>query len=127
MDMSLEVIHALKSIARTKDVDEEMILETLRLALISAARKKFGASCRVNVDIDEQAGKLDVYCLKTVVEEVEDPQVEISLEEARKSDPQVELGQEVRVDIPIEAFGRNAIQAAKQLSLIHISEPTRPY
>jgi len=125
MDMSLEVIHALKSIARTKDVDEEMILETLRLALISAARKKFGASCRVNVDIDEQAGKLDVYCLKTVVEEVEDPQVEISLEEARKSDPQVELGQEVRVDIPIEAFGRNAIQAAKQIVVQRVREAER--
>lgn len=59
MDMSLEVIHALKSIARSKEVDEELILETLRVALVSAAKKKFGAECRVDVAIDEEAGKLE--------------------------------------------------------------------
>lgn len=125
MDMSLEVIHALKSIARSKEVDEELILETLRVALVSAARKKFGASCRVEVAIDEDAGKLEVYCLKTAVETVEDPELEISIGDARKIDPDVSPGDEVKIDIPIEAFGRNAIQAAKQIVVQRVREAER--
>ncbi len=125
MDMSLEVIHALKSIARSKEVDEELILETLRVALVSAAKKKFGAECRVDVAIDEEAGKLEVFCLKTAVEKVEDPAVEISLEEARRIDPEAKLGDDVKIVIPIEAFGRNAIQAAKQIVVQRVREAER--
>ncbi len=125
MDMSLEIIHALKSIARSKDVDEELILETLRLALASAVKKKFGASCRVEVEIDEQAGKLEVSCLKSVVEEVIDPQLEITVEEAREIDPEARLGEDVRIDVPIRALGRNAIQAAKQIVVQKVREAER--
>lgn len=125
MDMSLEIIHALKSIARTKDVDEKMVLETVQLALVSAARKKLGASSQISVEIDDQAGKLGIYCIKNVVDKVVNPEAEISLEEAKTIDPHAEIGRQVRIEIPIAAFGRNAIQAAKQIVIQKVREAER--
>ncbi len=125
MDMSLEIIHALKSIARTKDVDEKMVLETVQLALVSAARKKMGQSSQICVEIDEQAGKLNVYCIKNVVDQVTNPEVEISLDEARAIDPDASVGKEIRIEIPIASFGRNAVQAAKQIVIQKVREAER--
>ena len=71
MDISFEIVQALKSIARAKDVDEDLIIETLQAGLISAARKKFGPESRITVDIDEELSKLTVYCTKDVVKEIE--------------------------------------------------------
>ena len=77
MDMSFEIVQALKSIARAKDVDEELIIETLQAGLISAARKKFGPESRITVEMDKELSKLTVYCSKDVVEEVEDVTLEV--------------------------------------------------
>jgi N utilization substance protein A len=125
MDMSFEIIQALKQIAREKDVDENLIIETLQAALVSAARKKYGASSNIVAEIDENLGRLQVYCSKNVVEKVEDPQTQICLAEALEISPDAAVGQEVRIEIPPEHFGRNAIQAAKQVVIQRIREAER--
>lgn len=125
MDMSLEIIHALKSIARTKDVDEKMVLETVQLALASAAKKKLGPSSQVVVEINQEVGKLTVYCIKNVVNQVVNPEVEISLDEAVAIDPEASVGCQVRIEVPIGAFGRNAVQAAKQIVIQKVREAER--
>jgi N utilization substance protein A len=125
MDISFEIIQALKSIARAKEVDEDLIIETLQAGLISAARKKFGPESRITVDIDKELSKLTVYCTKDVVEEVEDKQFQITLEEAREIDPDAEPGKELKFEIPLAAFGRNAIQAMKQVVTQRVREAER--
>ncbi|MGD8627914.1 MAG: transcription termination factor NusA [bacterium] len=125
MDISFEIVQALKSIARAKEVDESLIIETLQAGLISAARKKFGPESRITVDIDEELSKLTVYCTKDVVEEVEDKQFHITLEDAREIDPDAQLGKELKFEIPLAAFGRNAIQAMKQVVTQRVREAER--
>jgi N utilization substance protein A len=125
MDLNFEIVQALKLIAREKDVDENLIIETLQAALQSAARKKFGASSNICVEIDENLGSLNVYCLKRVVETVESPDTEIGPEEALEINPDVKPGDDIRIEIPIEHFGRNAIQAAKQVVIQRVREAER--
>ena len=125
MDMSFEVLQALKLIAREKDVDENLIMETLQAALVSAARKKYGAMANIVAEMDEDLGSLHIYCLKTVVDKVEDPQIQIGLMEAIDIDADAVLGQELRIEIPPEQFGRNAIQAAKQVVIQRVREAER--
>jgi len=125
MDMSFEVIQALKLIAREKDVDENLIIETLQAALVSAARKKYGAMANIVSEMDENLGSLHIYCLKMVVEKVEDPQTQIGLMEAIDIDADAAVGQELRIEIPPEHFGRNAIQAAKQVVIQRVREAER--
>jgi len=125
MDISFEIVQALKSIARAKEVDEDLIVETLQVGLISAARKKFGPESRITVDIDKELSKLTVYCTKDVVEEVEDKQMQITLADAREIDPDAELGKELKFEIPLAAFGRNAIQAMKQVVIQRVREAER--
>ncbi len=125
MDLSFEIIQALKTIARSKEVDESLIIETLEAALISAARKKFGAESKIEVDINQEENKLNVYCCKEVVGEVEDPQTQMTLEDAREIDPSAEAGQELKMEIPLAQFGRNAIQTAKQVVIQRVREAER--
>jgi N utilization substance protein A len=125
MDMSFEVIQALKAIAREKDVDENLIIETLQAALVSAARKKYGATSRIVAEISEDQGRLQVYCFKDVVEKVEDAEQQIALAGAHEIDPDAAVGQEIKIEIPPEHFGRNAIQAAKQVVIQRIREAER--
>ena len=125
MDLSFEIIQALKTIARSKEVDESLIIETLEAGLISAARKKFGAESNIEVDINQEENRLNVYCCKEVVGEVEDPQTQMTLEDAREIDPSAEVGQELKMEIPLAAFGRNAIQAAKQVVIQRVREAER--
>ena len=125
MDLSFEIIQALKTIARSKEVDESLIIETLEAGLISAARKKFGAESNIEVDINQEENRLNVYCCKEVVGEVEDPQTQMTLEDAREIDPSAEVGRELKMEIPLAAFGRNAIQAAKQVVIQRVREAER--
>jgi N utilization substance protein A len=125
MDMSFEVIQALKAIAREKDVDENLIIETLQAALVSAARKRYGASARIIAEMDEDLGRLQVFCCKDVVETVEEPELQISVADAQMISAGAVAGEEIRIEIPAEHFGRNAIQAAKQVVVQRIREAER--
>ncbi len=125
MEISFEIVQALKSIARAKDVDEDLIIESLQAGLISAARKKFGPESQITVEMDKELSRLTVYCTKNVVEQVEDKQLEINLEDAREIDPKAETGKELKFEIPTAAFGRNAIQAAKQVVIQRVREAER--
>jgi len=125
MDMSFEIIQALKAIAREKDVDENLIIESLQAALVSAARKKYGALSKIVAEVDENLGRLQVYCLRTLWRRSRNPQLQISLEDARDVEEACEVGQELKIEIPPEHFGRNAIQAAKQVVIQRIREAER--
>ncbi len=125
MPTGFEIIQALKQIAREKDVDEELIIETLVAGLVSAARKKYGQESNITVDVDQEAGNIAVYRVRKVVETVEDEVLEVSVAEAAEYQPGIGPGEELRVEIPLVDFGRNAIQAAKQVVIQRVREAER--
>ena len=92
MNADLNIIEALGQIAREKNVDREMVIETLSDALVSAARKRYGNADNFEVQIDPDSGRMTVVARKTVVEEVNEPELEIGVDEAQEIDHQAQLG-----------------------------------
>lgn len=123
--MNYEVVEALGQIIREKNVDRDIIWETLKSGLIAAAKKRFGTGDNLDVRIDEKSGTIEMVAIRTVVEEVEDPELELSLAEALEIDPSVSPGQEIEQPLPFADFGRNAIQAVKQVVVQRVREAER--
>ena len=123
--MNYEVIEALGQIIREKNIEKDLVWETLKMGLVAAAKKRFGVGDRIDVTIDEQSGKMEMTAYQDVVEEVEDPENEITLDEARKIDPDVNIGDELKQSLPFDDFGRNAIQAVKQVVVQRVREAER--
>lgn len=122
-----EVILALKAIAEEKGISEEMLFETLEDAMIAAYKKNYvnSGSQNVRVNIDRETGEIKVFSLRRIVEEVMDPQDEISLEEAKEIDPRYELLDMVENEVTPANFARVAAQSAKQIVTQRIKEAER--
>ena len=119
------IVEALGQIAREKNVDRELVVQTLADALISAAKRHYGNTENYEVDIDAAQGKMAVYARKTVVEEVVEPSMEILLADARDIDPHAQLGSVLVQQLNFADFGRNAIQTAKQILIQRVREAER--
>ncbi len=122
---NLEIAEALRQITREKSIDMSMVLETLKAGLLLAAKKMFGSSENIEVNVNQNSGQIDIFAVKKVVEEVKKPNLQIALQDAKEIDPEVELGGEVRVELSLSDFGRNAILAAKQVLMQRIREVER--
>ncbi len=125
MNANLNIIEALGQIAREKNVDRDMVIETLADALVSAARKRYGNGDNFEAQIDPETGSMAVMARKTVVDEVNEPDLEIELEPAREIDHQAQLGSVVFEELNLADFGRNAIQTAKQILIQRVREAER--
>jgi N utilization substance protein A len=123
--MSFEVLETLNQIAREKNLELDYVVETLKSALLVAARRKFGTEDNLQVELDQRTGEITVTSIKKVVDKVEDSATEISVEEAKKYDENAEAGDEMELEIPFEEFGRNAIIAAKQMLTQKVREAER--
>ncbi len=124
--MDHNVIQALQAITREKHLDQSVILESLEAGLASAAKKKLGAEANIIAVVDPQTGEMVVEQVKTVVDDLDDEDLEISLEEAQiEFGDEVEVGDEVRWELPIQEFGRNAILVAKQILVQKVREAER--
>lgn len=122
---SAEFMEALKEIVKEKGIDEEVIYEAIETSLVSACKKNFGSSQNVKVVMDRETGNIEVYAQKDVVEEVEDPQLQISLEEAKKINPIYEAGDVVDFVVTPKNFGRISAQTAKQVVVQKFREAER--
>ena len=125
MNANLNIIEALGQIAREKNVDRDMVIETLADALVSAARKRYGNGDNFEAQIDPETGSMAVMARKTVVDEVNEPDLEIELEPAQEIDHQAQLGSVVFEELNLADFGRNAIQTAKQILIQRVREAER--
>ncbi len=124
--MRNELIMAINQICAEKDLPRDVILGAIEEALVHAYRRNYANNnAVVQVQIDPLTGDLRVFCEKTVVEDVQDPSVEIGLKEARKLDSQTELGGTVLDPREPGDFGRIAAQTAKQVILQRIHEAER--
>lgn len=123
--MNNEILDALSQITREKSVDRAMLVETLEVGLASAVRKKYGATADVEVQFSNDTGALSCALRMTVVETVEDPAFQFTLEQARAHKSDAKLGDVIRLPLPITEFGRNAIQTAKQVLIQRVREAER--
>jgi len=106
-------------ISRDKGIDRALLVEAIEEAVRSAARKKYGSRRDIEVQFNEETGEIEVFQYRTVVDEVEDEETEISLEDARRLDPEIELEDDLGEKIlDIADLGRIAAQSAKQV-IIH--------
>ena len=122
---NINIVEALSQIAREKNVDRRLVIETLTDALVSAAKKRFVNADNFEVQLNADTGHMAVLARKTVVEEVNEPELEIDLEDARQIDKQAQLGSVVFEELNLADFGRNAIQAAKQILIQRVREAER--
>lgn len=123
--MKEEILLAIRELEREKGISADVLFEALEAALLSAYRRNFGSSQNARVVIDRQTGEFKVFSQRTVVEEVQDPRLEISLEEARKIDPRYKVGDVVEKEVTPRNFGRIAAQTAKQVVVQRIREAER--
>ena len=122
---NLSIVEALGQIAREKNVDRELVIQTLADALVSAAKRRYGNTENYEVEIDPIQGKMEVFAIMTVVEEVVEPSMELLLEDAQDIDSKAELGSVLKHKLDFSDFGRNAIQTAKQILIQRVREAER--
>jgi len=112
----LELLQIAEAVAREKLIDRELVLEAMEDSLGKAARARYGLDVDVRAHIDRKSGEITMTRVKEVVEEVENYQGQMSIEEARVLNPEVEIGDFVEIDtLPTMEFGRVAAQTAKQV------------
>jgi len=122
--MSL-LAQTIDQLSREKGVDPEIIIAALEDAMAVAARKYYKAGEELRAQFDRKSGNINVYGVKKVVEQVADPLVECTLEEARAFDPKVEIGGEIMIGKPTDVLGRIAAQTAKQVIFQKVREAER--
>ncbi|MCD8056276.1 MAG: transcription termination factor NusA [Clostridiales bacterium] len=117
---------ALEDLEREKHISKEYMLERIEAALVSAYKHENG-NANVRVEISEEKSEIHVYQQFTVVEEVTDPVIEISLEDAKKRSKKYVLGDTVEVELKPKNFRRLSAQAAKQVIIQGIREEERKH
>ncbi|MCI5857145.1 MAG: transcription termination factor NusA [Agathobacter sp.] len=123
--MNNELLEALTILEQEKNISKETLLEAIENSLVTACKNHFGKSENVKVVIDPDTCEYHCYQEKTVVEEVTDPVMEISLPKAQMINTKYELGDVVQVEVMSKEFGRIATQNAKNVILQKIREEER--
>jgi N utilization substance protein A len=115
----------LRQVAREKDIDLERWIAALEDAMASAAKKQHRIKEPVRSHLDRETGKFDAFIVKKVVETVEDPLAEWTVDEARDHKPDAEVGDEIHLPISTDGLGRIAAQNAKQVLYQRVREAER--
>ena len=121
----LDLMQVLQQVAREKNIDMERWISALEDAMASAAKKQHRIKEPVRARFDPESGKFEAFIVKNVVEEVEDPVAEWTLEEAQEEKPDAVIGEEILRPISTEGLGRIAAQSAKQVLYQRIREAER--
>ncbi len=117
-----QIVAAFNDVATTKSLSPEEVNELLKDGIMAGLARIHGPNVQAEVTIDDATGGLGILVLRRVVEEVEDPSSEISLEEARWDDEGFEVGDVMEIPVDFEDFGRNAVMAVKQRIVQRVRE-----
>lgn len=123
--MSKELVQALDALEQEKGIKAEVLVEAIEEALKKAYEKNYDESENVEVQFDQKKGNIKVYSVKTVVEEIDEPYEQITLEEALELNKAYEIGDEIRFEVTPADFGRLAAQTAKQIIMQKVREAER--
>ena len=122
---SQELVIAMQELEKEKGIKKEYLLESIETALVTAYKRNFNSAENVKITMDGETGEIHVYAEKDVVEQVEDEKTQINLQDARKVNPKLEIGDKAQIEIIPKNFGRIAAQTAKQVIVQKIREASR--
>lgn len=123
--MSKEMLEAFDTLEKTKGIKKEVIVDAIKAALVAAYKKNYNQAQNVEVDFDERTGNFKVMAVKTVVDEVQDDRLEVSLKDALAINGAYEVGDEIRFEVTPKNFGRISAQTAKQVIMQRLREAER--
>lgn len=123
--MEVELLQVIEQVGREKGIEKEVLIDAVGAAILSASRKALGTSLDLRVDFDERSGQFKLYQVKKVVENPTNSKLEIALSEALRYNPEAKLGDEIRIEVKAEGFGRIAAQTAKQVIIQRVREAER--
>ena len=123
--MNKELLEALEVLEKERNISKDVMIVAIENSLITACKNHFGKADNVRVTMNKDTGDFAVYAEKTVVEQVEDPVLEISLTDAKMMSPRYECGDTVQIPLDSKKFGRIATQNAKNVILQKIREEER--
>jgi len=127
--MASELYNTIDALSREKGIDPQIVVSAVEDAIVMATRKYYKTQENLRAELDKETGKINAFAVKTVVEtpeQVEDPLLQITLEDARKVDPNLEVGGELRTPKVTEGIlGRIAAQLAKQVIFQKVREAER--
>jgi N utilization substance protein A len=127
--MASELYNTIDALSREKGIDPQIVIGAVEDAIVMATRKHYKSQENLRAKLDKETGKINAFAVKTVVEtpeQVEDPNLQITLEDARKSDPTLEVGGELLIPKVTDGIlGRIAAQLAKQVIFQKVREAER--
>ncbi|MBQ7126246.1 transcription termination/antitermination protein NusA [bacterium] len=121
------LFEACEELERERGISKDVLIASLCDAMVAAYKKHMHVKEAANIEaiLDEQTGEIGVFSTKLVVRNVEDPDIQISLEEAKEIDEEVEVDDEVKIEVTPDQFGRIAAQSAKQVITQRIRDAER--
>jgi transcription termination/antitermination protein NusA len=123
--MNGELKRLIDQVSREKGIDRQTLIHTLEEAIKSAIKKKYGGKLDLDVTFNEEFGELEAFLFKEVVEQVTDPEKQISIIDARQMDSESEIGDELGIRMDTETLGRIAAQSAKQVIIQKMKDAER--
>jgi len=123
--MSNIITQTIEQISKEKNIDPKVIIDALEDAMVAASRKYYKTNEDINARFDPETGMVEIFAVKRVVELVENPSLEISIEEAKQIDESLELDDTVEMPKPTDVLGRISAQTAKQVILQKVREAER--
>jgi len=127
--MASELYNTIDALSREKGIDPQIVVSAVEDAIVVATRKYYKTQENLRAELDKDTGKIRAFAVKTVVEtpeQVEDPLLQVTLDDARRVDPKVEVGGELQIPKPTEGIlGRIAAQLAKQVIFQKVREAER--
>ena len=119
------IFQSIEILSKEKGIDPQIVLDAVRDAMLIAARKHYRTNEDYIAEMDPKTGAIQLYAVKKAVESVEDPVHEMTLAEAKRIQPQAEIGSEIRIQKSTEALGRISAQTAKQVIFQKVREAER--
>ena len=123
--MNKEIANLIIQIARIRNVDVTYVCETLRASIAAGLKRRFGAATEVNVEISPESGEIKVFLAKNVVERVDNQGQQVTLADARVVNASAQVGDVLRVELPLDELGRIAIRKASDELLLKLREAER--
>src|SRR5689334_1073532 len=126
--MASEIYNVIDALSREKGIDPQVVVTAVEDAIVVATRKYYKTQENLRAELDKESGQIRAFIVKQVVdapEQVEDPLNQLTLEQARKLDPNAEVGGEIRIPKPTDILGRIAAQLAKQVIFQKVREAER--
>jgi N utilization substance protein A len=123
----LEIMQIAKAVAEEKAIDRAIVIEAMEEAIQRAAKSRYGQEHDIRAVIDHETGEQSLWRVQTVIadEELDEPAVQIALSDAKKIDASLEVGDEIKEELPPFDFGRVAAQTAKQVIMQKVRDAER--